>query len=41
MAELTDKEIREGFESLRWFRENGAKMIDAMLNPTWPPKEIK
>ena len=37
--EMTDEEIREGFECLRWFQKNGPKMIEAILNPTWPKKE--
>lgn len=39
--EWTEKEIQEGVENLLWLRNNGHKLIEAMLNPTWPPKEIK
>lgn len=30
---MTDEEIKEGFEALRWFQQNGNKFIEAML---WP-----
>ena len=36
MKELTDQEIREGFEALRWFQQNSSKFFEAVL---WP--EIK
>lgn len=42
MADLTEQEIdeiAEGIRELRWFQKNGHKLIEAMLNPTWPPKK--
>ena len=36
---LTEKEIREGFEAMAWFRNHGHELIALALNPTWPKKE--
>lgn len=29
---MTDQEIREGFECLRWFREHGHELIEVMCD---------
>ena len=39
--EMTQKEMQEGIANLVWLRNNGHKLISAMLNPTWPPRKIK
>ena len=30
---MTDEEIREGFEAMRWFQQNSSKFFEAVL---WP-----
>lgn len=30
------EELAEGLANLQWFAKNGGKLLDAMLNPTWP-----
>lgn len=37
--EWTEKEMQEGIANLMWLRNNGQKLIEAMLNPTWPKKQ--
>ena len=43
MPDMTEEELNEVAEGIRemmWFRENGHKLIEAMLNPTWPKREL-
>ena len=38
---MTDEEMQEGLDNLIWLKKNGMKLIDAMLNPTWPKREVE
>lgn len=38
---MTMEELEEGLDNLRWLQQNGGKLIDAMLNPTWPQRGDK
>lgn len=39
--ELTDQEIREGFEALRWFEQNSSKFFEAVLWPKGIKSEVE